>query len=127
MKVFIADLDGRLPVQTVTGYNYHMKANDSCRLFLLGIINVDEIRAHRNVLDFGITAPKLFQPSLLLSEEQIKQILLELPARVHACNWNLTFSTENHGFSLNALYRRSIEQDSNSTSLLVVKDIEQNV
>ncbi|CAF0812673.1 unnamed protein product [Didymodactylos carnosus] len=96
------------------------------------IISVDEIYRRINsnnsaTLGFGITAPKLLQPSLILSEEQTKEILVELPARVHGSKWNLTFSTENHGFSLNALYRRSMEQDLDSTSLLIVKDVEQNI
>ena len=57
----------------------------------------------------------------------ILQILLELPARVHGLNWQLIFSTETHGFSLNQLYRRGMEVDQDSPALLVVKDIEQNV
>lgn len=39
----------------------------------------------------------------------------------------MTFSTDGNGFSLNQLYRRSMEQDHDSPSLLIVKDIEQNV
>jgi hypothetical protein len=55
------------------------------------------------------------------------KILLELPARVHGLNWQMTFSTEGHGFSLNQLYRRSMGVDHDTPSLLLVKDIEQNV
>jgi hypothetical protein len=55
------------------------------------------------------------------------KILLELPARVHGLNWKMTFSTESNGFSLNQLYRRSMEADQDTPSLIIVKDIEQNV
>ncbi|CAF4708086.1 unnamed protein product [Rotaria sp. Silwood1] len=100
-----------------------------------GIISVDEIyrrlsstQAHqRHDFAIGIPAPKLLHPSTLINEEQSKQILLELPARVHALNWCLIFSTETHGFSLNQLYRRSLEIDHDSPALLIIKDIEQNI
>ena len=57
----------------------------------------------------------------------LPQILLELPARVHGLNWQLVFSTEANGFSLNQLYRRSMEADQDTPALLIVKDVEQNV
>ena len=57
----------------------------------------------------------------------IQKILLELPARVHGLIWKLIFSTEANGFSLNQLYRRSMEVDQDTPALLLVKDIEQNV
>ncbi len=52
---------------------------------------------------------------------------MELPARLHGLDWYMIFSTETNGFSLNQLYRRSIELDHHSPSLLIVKDVEQNV
>ena len=55
------------------------------------------------------------------------QILLELPARYHGLNWYMVFSTETHGFSLNQLYRQFLELDRDVPSLLIVKDVEQNV
>jgi len=97
------------------------------------IISVDEIYRRINSSnasgphDIGIPPPKLLQPSTLIDEEQSKKILIELPARVHGLNWLMTFSTETHGFSLNQLYRRSLEQDHDSPSLLIVKDVEQNI
>ena len=39
----------------------------------------------------------------------------------------MEFSSETHGFSLNQLYRRSVEFDHDLPSLLIVKDLEQNV
>ncbi len=39
----------------------------------------------------------------------------------------MVFSTETNGFSLNQLYRRSLEIDHDSPSLLIVKDLDQNV
>ncbi|CAF1378998.1 unnamed protein product [Adineta steineri] len=99
------------------------------------IISVDEIYRRINAThanpthtpDIGIPPPKLLQPSTLVDEEQSKQILLELPARVHGLNWNMIFSTETNGFSLNQLYRRSMEVDSDAPALLIVKDVEQNM
>ncbi|UJR14093.1 hypothetical protein I4U23_001089 [Adineta vaga] len=98
------------------------------------IISVDEIYRRINAThannthtsDPGIPPPKLLQPSTLIDEEKSKQILLELPARVHGLNWQIIFSTEAHGFSLNQLYRRSMEVDRDTPALLIVKDIEQN-
>lgn len=50
-----------------------------------------------------------------------------MPARVHGMNWQLRFSTEQNGFSLTQLYRRSLEVDQDDPCLLIVKDVEQNV
>ncbi len=55
------------------------------------------------------------------------KILIELPARVHGLDWYMIFSTETHGFSLNQLYRRSIEFNNDLPALLIVKDVDQNV
>ncbi|CAM4817426.1 unnamed protein product [Rotaria magnacalcarata] len=100
-----------------------------------GIISVDEIyrrinsrqphNTYENDLDFP--APKLLQPSVLINEDQSKQILIELPARVHGLNWFMIFSTEVHGFSLNQLYRRCGEVDHDLPALIIVKDVEQNI
>ena len=46
---------------------------------------------------------------------------------MHGLNWKMTFSTETNGFSLNQLYRRSMEVDQDTPSLIIVKDVEQNV
>jgi len=101
------------------------------------IISVDEIyrrynsthsdQHHQSSDDFGISTPLLLHPSLLLNEDQLKQILLELPARLHGLNWYLLFSTEMHGFSLNQLYRRAADFDHDYPSLIVVKDVEQHI
>ncbi|CAF3008704.1 unnamed protein product [Rotaria socialis] len=99
------------------------------------IISVDEIYRRINATqtnnanssNFGIPPPKLLQPSTLIDEEKSKSILLELPPRVHGLNWQILFSTEANGFSLNQLYRRSMQVDVDNPSLLIVKDIEQNI
>ena len=39
----------------------------------------------------------------------------------------MLFSTEDHGFSLNQLYRRSFEIDHDLPSLIIIKDVKQNV
>lgn len=50
-----------------------------------------------------------------------------MPARIRGLDWYMTFSTETHGFSLNQLYRRSLELDRDLPALLIIKDVEQNV
>ncbi|CAF2721880.1 unnamed protein product [Rotaria sp. Silwood2] len=100
-----------------------------------GIISVDEIYRRINATqtnntqtpDLNIPPPKLLQPSTVIDEEKSKHILHELPPRVHGLCWRIVFSTETHGFSLNQLYRRSMTVDQDSPSLLIVKDIEQNI
>jgi len=42
-------------------------------------------------------------------------------------NWYMIFSTETNGFSLNQLYRRSFELDHDLPSLLIIKDVKQNI
>lgn len=39
----------------------------------------------------------------------------------------MVFSTEANGFSLNQLYRRSTEIDHDLPSLILIKDVDQNV
>ncbi|CAF1334547.1 unnamed protein product [Rotaria sp. Silwood1] len=100
-----------------------------------GIISVDEIYRRINatqtnntqVPELNIPPPKLLQPSTIIDEEKSKHILHELPPRVHDLSWRIVFSTDAHGFSLNQLYRRSMTVDQDSPSLLIVKDIEQNI
>ncbi|CAF0744656.1 unnamed protein product [Adineta steineri] len=101
-----------------------------------GIVSLDEIyrRNHAthpddiNSYDIdGIPAPKLLQTSILINEELSKQILRELPPRLHSRDWYMIFSTEENGFSLSTLYRRSFEIDHDSPSLIIIKDVEQNI
>ncbi|CAF0847248.1 unnamed protein product [Rotaria sordida] len=123
-------------ISTLNDHSTHIRSSSSDgRHSTPGIISVDEIYRrigstqvhHTHDYDIGIPAPKLLQPSTLINEEQSKQILLQLPARVHALNWYLIFSTEAHGYSLNQLYRRSLEVDHDTPSLIIIKDVEQNI
>lgn len=120
---------------TSDGKKQHYLKRQNTLLKEWEIINVDEIYRRINAthpnpvstIDFGITAPKLLTPSTIINENQSKQILLELPARLHGVNWKMVFSTEGNGFSLNQLYRRSMEIDQDTPALILVKDVEQNI
>lgn len=49
----------------------------------------------------------------------------QLPARAEGYSWSLVFSTSQHGFSLNSLYRKM--QKLESPILIVIEDTEHNV
>lgn len=48
-----------------------------------------------------------------------------LPARAEGYSWSLVFSTSQHGFSLNSLYRKMHKLE--SPVLIVIEDTEKNV
>lgn len=48
-----------------------------------------------------------------------------LPARAEGYSWSLVFSTSQHGFSLNSLYRKM--QRLESPVLVVIQDTDNNV
>ena len=48
-----------------------------------------------------------------------------MPARVEGHRWRLAYSHDEHGFSLNTLYRNMCEFD--SATLVVVQDNQDNV
>ncbi|VDD79221.1 unnamed protein product [Mesocestoides corti] len=48
----------------------------------------------------------LAQSRILSSQAQIQDLFEAIPMRVQSFDWFLTFSTEEHGFSLKTLYRR---------------------
>ena len=49
----------------------------------------------------------------------------KLPARAEGYSWSLVFSTSQHGFSLNSLYRKM--QKLESPILIVIEDTDHNV
>ena len=71
------------------------------------------------------TLPTLMNESLILKEEHLRKLNVNLIARAIGYNWILSFSTEEHGFSLNTMYRKLVEID--SPCLVVVKDTNNNV
>ncbi|XP_037824374.1 TLD domain-containing protein 2-like isoform X13 [Lucilia sericata] len=74
-------------------------------------------------LDFPI--PDLIGTTEILTEEHREKLCGHLPARAEGYSWSLVFSTSQHGFSLNSLYRKM--QRLESPILIVIQDTEQNV
>ncbi|XP_037027042.1 oxidation resistance protein 1 isoform X13 [Bradysia coprophila] len=74
-------------------------------------------------LDFPI--PDLIGTTEILTEEHREKLCGHLPARAEGYSWSLVFSTSQHGFSLNSLYRKM--QRLESPVLVVIEDTEHNV
>ncbi|XP_069963607.1 nuclear receptor coactivator 7 isoform X4 [Bactrocera oleae] len=74
-------------------------------------------------LDFPI--PDLIGTTEILTEEHREKLCGHLPARAEGYSWSLIFSTSQHGFSLNSLYRKM--QKLESPILIVIQDTENNV
>lgn len=73
--------------------------------------------------DFPI--PELIGQTEILSEEHREKLCAHLPARAEGYSWSLVFSTSQHGFSINSLYRKM--QKLESPVLIVIQDTENNV
>ncbi|XP_046393013.1 oxidation resistance protein 1 isoform X3 [Ischnura elegans] len=69
--------------------------------------------------------PELAGTTEILSEEHRRKLCRHLPARAEGYAWSLAFSTSQHGFSLNSMYRKMARVE--SPILLVVQDTENNV
>ncbi|XP_050068139.1 nuclear receptor coactivator 7 isoform X15 [Anopheles maculipalpis] len=73
--------------------------------------------------DFQI--PDLVGQTEILSEEHREKLCAHLPARAEGYSWSLVFSTSQHGFSLNSLYRKMHKLE--SPILIVIEDTDHNV
>ncbi|XP_018045795.1 PREDICTED: oxidation resistance protein 1 isoform X3 [Atta colombica] len=76
-------------------------------------------------LDNDVIVPDLIGTTEILSEEHREQLCRHLPARAEGYQWTLVFSTSQHGFSLNSMYRKMAKVE--SPILLVIEDTEGNV
>ena len=76
-------------------------------------------------LDLETYVPDLVGSTEILTEEHRKQLCRHLPARAEGYLWTLVFSTSQHGFSLNSLYRKMTRIE--SPILLVIQDTDNNV
>ncbi|XP_075236667.1 TLD domain-containing protein mustard isoform X2 [Lycorma delicatula] len=76
-------------------------------------------------LDQDFCLPDLVGVTEILTEEHRKQLCRHLPARAEGYLWTLVFSTSQHGFSLNSMYRKMNRIE--SPILLVIQDTEGNV
>ena len=114
----------------------------------------DEVRralygSSLSTLDLDSYLPDLIGHSEVMNDEHRKQLAKHLPARIEGCSfyllifflgglhsrlflyfdigypWTLVFSTAQHGFSLNSLYRKMAGVD--SPVLLIIEDTRGNV
>ncbi|KAE8749275.1 hypothetical protein FOCC_FOCC003982 [Frankliniella occidentalis] len=75
--------------------------------------------------DFEFLVPDLVGVTEILTEDHRKELCRHLPARAEGYVWTLVFSTSQHGFSLNSMYRKM--QRLESPILLVIQDTDNNV
>ncbi|XP_033227948.1 oxidation resistance protein 1 isoform X3 [Belonocnema kinseyi] len=76
-------------------------------------------------LDTEIIIPDLVGTTEILSDDHREHLCRHLPARAEGYLWTLVFSTSQHGFSLNSMYRKMAKVE--SPILLVIEDTEGNV
>ncbi|XP_016837980.1 oxidation resistance protein 1 isoform X4 [Nasonia vitripennis] len=76
-------------------------------------------------LDAELIIPDLVGTTEILSDEHREHLCRHLPARAEGYLWTLVFSTSQHGFSLNSMYRKMAKIE--SPILLVIEDTEGNV
>ncbi|XP_076760170.1 TLD domain-containing protein mustard isoform X3 [Xylocopa sonorina] len=76
-------------------------------------------------IDNDVIVPELVGTTEILSDEHREQLCRHLPARAEGYLWTLVFSTSQHGFSLNSMYRKMAKIE--SPILLVIEDTEGNV
>lgn len=75
--------------------------------------------------DQEFTIPELVGVTEILTEEHREKLCSHLPARAEGYAWSLIFSTSQHGFSLNTLYRKM--QKLETPVLIVIQDTDNNV
>lgn len=76
-------------------------------------------------LDIELSPPDLVGQTEILTDEHREALYRHLPARAEGYLWTLVFSTSQHGFSLNSMYRKM--QKVESPILLVIQDTDNNV
>lgn len=76
-------------------------------------------------LDIELTPPDLVGTTEILTDYHRECLCRHLPARAEGYAWTLVFSTSQHGFSLNSMYRKMYKLE--SPILLVIEDTDNNV
>nr|CAH7760998.1 unnamed protein product [Callosobruchus chinensis] len=76
-------------------------------------------------LDIELQPPDLIGTTEILTDHHRECLCRHLPARAEGYAWTLVFSTSQHGFSLNSMYRKM--QKLESPILLVIEDTDNNV
>ena len=74
---------------------------------------------HAEILNTHYILPHFNEQSTLLSEIMIKQLIEKLPNYLKYRDWDLIYSTETNGWSLNTFYRNCENYGSN---ILIIKD-----
>ncbi|XP_050691477.1 oxidation resistance protein 1-like isoform X5 [Eriocheir sinensis] len=75
-------------------------------------------------LDLEAFLPEVVGTSEIINDNVRKNLYKKLPARAQGYAWKLVFSTSQHGFSLNSLYRKMSDVD--SPVMLFIQDTKQN-
>ncbi|XP_015835726.1 oxidation resistance protein 1 isoform X11 [Tribolium castaneum] len=76
-------------------------------------------------IDAELTPPDLIGTTEILTDYHREALCRHLPARAEGYSWTLVFSTSQHGFSLNSMYRKMFKLE--SPILLVIEDTDNNV
>ncbi|XP_076270973.1 TLD domain-containing protein mustard isoform X15 [Rhynchophorus ferrugineus] len=76
-------------------------------------------------LDIDLSPPDLIGLTEILTDYHRESLCRHLPARAEGYAWTLVFSTSQHGFSLNSMYRKMSKLE--SPILLVIEDTDNNV
>lgn len=76
-------------------------------------------------LEVELTPPDLVGTTEILTDEHREKLCRHLPARAEGYLWTLVFSTSQHGFSLNSMYRKMARLE--SPILMVIEDTDNNV
>ncbi|CAH1117849.1 unnamed protein product [Phaedon cochleariae] len=76
-------------------------------------------------LDLDLGPPDLVGATEILTDRHRECLCRHLPARAEGYAWTLVFSTSQHGFSLNSMYRKMYKLE--SPVLMVIEDTDNNV
>ncbi|XP_068222738.1 oxidation resistance protein 1 isoform X9 [Palaemon carinicauda] len=76
-------------------------------------------------LDLEVFLPEVVGTTDIVTDHVRKSMYKKLPVRCQGYAWKLVFSTAQHGFSLNSLYRKMTDVD--SAVLVFIQDTNQNV
>lgn len=76
-------------------------------------------------LDLEVFLPEVVGTTDIVTDHVRKSMYKKLPVRCQGYSWKLVFSTAQHGFSLNSLYRKMTDVE--SAVMVFIQDTNQNV
>ncbi|XP_037027118.1 TLD domain-containing protein 2 isoform X22 [Bradysia coprophila] len=125
---YIRTVKSRPPTPTLESVESDLASSRQLDLSVLSM-STDEYRKASlfasGSFDLDFPIPDLIGTTEILTEEHREKLCGHLPARAEGYSWSLVFSTSQHGFSLNSLYRKM--QRLESPVLVVIEDTEHNV